>query len=134
MALCSCLSFFVLWQSHTLFGTWVYHHGTMCHVHLWPWPLTSISILYFHHEFESGKISSLFDIGIPNFGISVYHHEITCWVHSWPKYDLDLWPICSWQGVSLASFTHSFYLDASVFQSKTVNLLFNSQNFLTEPI
>ena len=35
MALCSGLSFFVLWHSHTLFGTWVYHHGTMCRVHSW---------------------------------------------------------------------------------------------------
>ena len=34
-ALCSALSFFVLWHSHTLFGTWVYHHGTMCRIHLW---------------------------------------------------------------------------------------------------
>ena len=35
MALCSGLSIFVFWHSHTLFGTWVYHHGTMCHVHSW---------------------------------------------------------------------------------------------------
>ena len=35
MALCSGLTFFVLWQIHTLFDTWVYHHGTMCRVHLW---------------------------------------------------------------------------------------------------
>ena len=43
----------------------------------------SISKLYFHHEFESGKMSLLFDKGIPNFGIWVYHHETTCCVHSW---------------------------------------------------
>ena len=35
MALHSGLSFFVLWHSHTLFGIWVYHHGTMCRVHSW---------------------------------------------------------------------------------------------------
>ena len=45
MVLCSGLSFFVLRHSHTLFGTWVYHHGTMRHVNTWPlkgldlWPL-----------------------------------------------------------------------------------------------
>ena len=49
----------------------------------WPWPLTSISKLYFHNEFESGKMSLLFDIGTPNFCIWVYHHE-TCCVHSRP--------------------------------------------------
>ena len=80
MALCSGLSFFVLWHSHTLFGTWVYHHGKMCRSS----PLTSISKLYFQHGFESGKMSLLFDIGIPNFGIWVYYHETTCCVHSWP--------------------------------------------------
>ena len=42
---------------------------------VWHWPLTSISKLYFHHEFEPGKMSLLFDIGIPNFGILVYYHE-----------------------------------------------------------
>ena len=33
MALCSGHSFFVLWHSHTLFSTWVFHHGTMWRVH-----------------------------------------------------------------------------------------------------
>ena len=35
MALCSGLSFFVLWHNHNLFGMWVYHHGTRCHAHSW---------------------------------------------------------------------------------------------------
>ena len=35
MVLCLDLSFFSLWYSHTLFGTWVYHHGTMCCIHSW---------------------------------------------------------------------------------------------------
>ena len=35
MALCSGLSSFVLWHNHTLFGMWVYHHGTMCLAHSW---------------------------------------------------------------------------------------------------
>ena len=36
MASCSGHSFFVLWYSHTKFGTWVYHHGMMCNIHSWP--------------------------------------------------------------------------------------------------
>ena len=44
MALCSGHNFLVFWQSHTIFGTSVYHHGAMCHIHseplhdfdLWP--------------------------------------------------------------------------------------------------
>ena len=56
------------------------------------------------------KLSLLFDIGIHNFGIWVYHHETICCVRSWLLYDLDLWPIGRWQGVSLVSFTHSFNL------------------------
>ena len=39
MALCSGHSHtvhIVLWLSHTMFGTWVYHHGMKCHVHSWP--------------------------------------------------------------------------------------------------
>ena len=42
---------------------------------------SSISNLYFHHGFRSGKMSLLLDIGMPNFGIQVYHHETTR-VHS----------------------------------------------------
>ena len=36
-----------------------------------------ISKLYFHHGFDSGEMSLLFDIDIPNFSIWVYHHETT---------------------------------------------------------
>ena len=51
---------FCLWHCHTMFGTWVYHHGTICCIHSWPlydldlWP--QYQNLYFHHEFKSGKI------------------------------------------------------------------------------
>ena len=40
----------------------------------------NIKKLYFHHGFESGKMSLLFDIGIPNVGLWVYHHETACFV------------------------------------------------------
>ena len=78
----------------------------------WPWSLTSISKLYFHHGFKSYKMTLPFDLGILNFGMWVYHRNTTCCVHSWLWYDFDLWPICGWRGVFLVSFSHSFYLVA----------------------
>ena len=98
MALCSGHSFFVLWHSHTMSGTWVYHHGTMCRVHsgplldldVWPQYQNYISIMHL----SRARPSLLLDIGIPNFGIWMYHLETRFWVHSWPLYDLDLWPTC----------------------------------------
>ena len=36
MALCSGHSFFVLWHNYTMFGLWVYYHGTVCRVQSWP--------------------------------------------------------------------------------------------------
>ena len=35
IVLCSGHICFVLWHSYTIFGTWVFHHGTMCHIHSW---------------------------------------------------------------------------------------------------
>ena len=81
MALCSGLSFFVLWRSHNLFGTWVYHHGTMCRVH--SWTLYDIDLWPQHYIFTM-DLSLVRCLGIPNFGIWVYHHKTTCCVHSWP--------------------------------------------------
>ena len=113
MALCSGTAFFVLGHSHTMFGSWVYHHGTMCHIHSWPLYDLDLWHQYWNNIFIMNlsleRLSLLFDIGIPNFSIWVYHHETICCVHSWPLFDLDLWPIGRWQGVSLVSFTHSFY-------------------------
>ena len=112
MALCSSHSFLVLWNSHMMFGTWVYHHGTMCRVYSWPlydldlWPQFQTNI--FTINLSLARLSLLFDIGILNFGIWVYYHNTICCVQSWLLYDLDLWPICEWQGVSLVRFTHSF--------------------------
>ena len=101
-------AFFVLWHiSHTMFGMWVYHHGTMCHMHSWP-----LYDLDLSHQYESyiftmnlslARFSLLFDRGIPNFGLWVYHHETKCFVHSWPL--TYIWVV----GVSIVSITHSFY-------------------------
>ena len=32
---CPAQNFILLWHWLTIFGTWVYHHGTMCHIHSW---------------------------------------------------------------------------------------------------
>ena len=103
MALFSYHSFFVLWHSHTMFGTWVYHHGTMCRVQKWPLHDHDLWPQYYNYIFtissNLARSPLLFDTGILNFGIWVIHHETTCCVHSWPLYDLDLWPICGWRWV-----------------------------------
>ena len=72
-------------------------------------PLTLISELYFHHEFESNKMSFFWHRHTKfwHMGVSPW---VKCYSHSWPLYDLNLWPICGWPGVSLVSFTHSFNL------------------------
>ena len=95
---------FCLWHCHTMFGTWVYHHGTMCS--RLSWPLYDFDLCIFTTNLSLARSSMLFDIGIPRYGIWV----ITMRQHSWPLYDLDMCPICGWWGVSLVSFTHSFYL------------------------
>ena len=108
MALCSGHSF-LFFDVVILFGMTVWYDVSRTFMtSVWPWPLTSISIFYFHMNLSQARTSLHFDTGVTNFDISVYHHETTCCVHSWPLYDLDLWPICGWWGVSLVSFTHSF--------------------------
>ena len=78
---------------------------------VWPWPLTSISKLYFHHEFEYCKIViALWHRHFEFWHMGVSSWDFTCCVHSWPLYDLDLWPICGGRWISLVSFAHSFYL------------------------
>ena len=116
MALCSGHSFLVLWHSHTMFGTWVYPHGMMCHSwHLYDLDLWVQFQKYFHHEFESGMVIFAFLHRHTIFWPIVYNHETTCCVYSWPLYnDIDLWPVCVWQGIFSVSFTHSFYLVASI--------------------
>ena len=76
---------------------------------LWSWPLTSISKLYFHHEFESSKMSLLFDRQTQfwHMGVSPWNNMLCAFMTLvWP------WPLTyMWvAGVSLVSFTHCFYL------------------------
>ena len=99
-------AFFVLWHfSHTMFGMWVYHRGTMCRMHSWPLYDLDLSPQYesyiFTMNLSLARFSLLFDRGIPNFGLWVYHHETKCFVHSWPL--TYMWVA----GVSIMSITHS---------------------------
>ena len=100
-------AFFVLWHfSHTMFGIWVNHHGTMCRMH--PWPLYDLVLspqyesYFFTMNLSLARFSLLFNRGI-NFGLWVYHHETKCFVHTWPL--TYMWVA----GVSIVSITHSFY-------------------------
>ena len=66
----SDLSFFLVWHWPTIFGTWVYHHKTMCRVHSWSrldvdlWPPGQFyRLLSCLHVQPVTSVS--FDIGIP---------------------------------------------------------------------
>ena len=99
-----------------MFGTKVYHHGTMCGVYFLPLYGLALWTQYQHFVFtfylSLTRSSLLFDIGIPKFGIWVY---LTMRQHVMYILDLDLWPICGWRGVSLLESTHSFYLVSCMF-------------------
>ena len=75
----------VLWHGAQIFVLFIYllaflsfdtvlpclAHETMCHIHTWPWPLASISKLYFNHEFLPG-LNRLFSVTCsPTVGSSV---------------------------------------------------------------
>ena len=45
------------YRSHTMFGTWVYHHVTMCHVH--SWPLYELGPQYQNHIFINLSLARL---------------------------------------------------------------------------
>ena len=48
------------WHSHTIFGTWVYHHGTMCHIHSRPLSvLDFVLVLDFHDSTLDSKPESI---------------------------------------------------------------------------
>ena len=91
MVLCSGLRFFVLRLSHTLLLECITMVRCVTYIH--EHCISLIFDLNIKIYLESGKMSLLFDIGIPNFGIWVYHHE-TILTLVWPW----LWPICGWQG------------------------------------
>ena len=115
---CPAHNFLWVWHWLTIFGTWVYHHETMCHVHIWS--LFDIGL------WSQGQIYRVFDMfscpahnffmvwqWLTIFGTWMYHHETMCHVHSWSRYDLELWP----QGQIYRVFdmfscpAHKFFLD-----------------------
>ena len=106
-------SFCVLWHNHTIFGTWVYHHEIMCHMHSWSlygldlWPQYPNYIFTMNLCF--GKIVFALWHRHTKFDMSGYiiMKKSTCCVHSWSLYHLQLFGVA---GVSVISFTHSFYL------------------------
>ena len=85
---------------------------TMVQSRIYPCPLYDLDLwphfqkLYFHHEFESGKIVLLFDTDIPNFGIWVNHYKTTSCVHPWPMYNLRaLWDLITWPTRFISPYT-----------------------------
>ena len=111
--LCVWATAFLSIDSNTISGTWVFNHRIMCHIHSWSlydldlWPQYQNYI--FTMNFCMGKIFFALWPRHTKFGSWVYHHETTCCIHSWPVYDLDF-DLYVVAGVSLVSFTHSFYL------------------------
>ena len=78
MALCLGVSFFVLWNSHTMFDTWVDHLGKMCHMHSWPYDL-DLWLWYQHYIFTMnlclGKIIFALWYRYTKLGTCMYQHE-----------------------------------------------------------
>ena len=140
---CVCL----LWQWHTIFSTWVYHHERMCLLHswswydidllisrsnfigfmtslcvraraflyfdishtvwhmsvspwynvsstfmtsVWPWPLTLISKLYIHYEFESGIIKTVF--ALLHRHTKFWHMSVSPWDNMLCTFLSLVWP------------------------------------------
>ena len=89
-------TFFLVWHWLTIFGTWVYHHQTICGVHLWSqcnidlWGKGQIYRVYDTALCSGHNFFVLWHISHTVFGKWVYHHVTMCCIHSWLLYDLDL--------------------------------------------
>ena len=94
--LCPALNFISVWCWLTIFGKWVYHNETMCHVHSWFWYDVDLwpQGLYSVNDMFSSPAHNyfLFWLWLTIFGTCIYHHERMYCVHSWSRYDVDLWP------------------------------------------
>ena len=66
IVLCSGHICFVLWHSHPIFGTWVFHHGTMCHIGMTLAFGLHIKIIFSPWICVLARKSLLVDLGIPN--------------------------------------------------------------------
>ena len=111
MALWSGLMFFVFWHSHTLFSTWVYHHGTMCRVHSWIlydldlWPQYQNYFLSWIWVWQD--VFPLWHTKFWQMGVSPWDKTLCTFLTLvWP------WPLTyMWLArLFVVSFTHRFYL------------------------
>ena len=91
------ITFFIVWHWLTIFGTWVYHHETMCRVHsssrydLELWPQGQIYRVFDMFSFPAHTFFVVWHWPTI-FGKWVYYHKTMCRVHSWSRYDHELWP------------------------------------------
>ena len=113
--LCVQASAFCLWHSHTLFDHLLvlYHHGTMCRIHSWTlfhlnlWPHYQKYI--FIMDLSLARCLCLLTQAYQIFGVGVSPWDnMLCTFLTLVL----LWPLtCMYMaGVSLVSFTHTFYL------------------------
>ena len=94
---CQAHNFYMVWHWLTIFGTWVYHHETMCSVHSWSrydlelWPQGQIYRVF--DMFSCSSHNFFLDWHWLNiFGTWMYHHQTMCREHSWSWFNVDLWP------------------------------------------
>ena len=87
---------FLVWHWLTIFGTWVYHHETMCCVYSWSrydlevWPKGQIYMVF---DWFRVQFITFFDWQLLTiYGTWVYHHTTMCRVHPWSRFDVDLLP------------------------------------------
>ena len=82
---CPGHNFFVLWSRHTIFGIWVYHYETMCHVYSWPlydldlWPQDK-KYQFFNMNSCLGHNFFVLCHRHPVFGRWMHHHAMMCHV------------------------------------------------------
>ena len=94
---CPAHNFFMVWHWLTIFGTWVYHHETMCRIHSWSrydlelWPQAQINRIF---DMFSCPAHNFFMVWhwLTIFGTWMYHYQTMCRVHSWSWFNVDLWP------------------------------------------
>ena len=84
---------FWVWHWLTVFGTWVYDHETMCHVHSWSRYDLELFKIYRVFEMFSCPAHNSFLVWhwLTIFGTWLYHKTM-CHIHLWSRFDVDLWP------------------------------------------
>ena len=96
---CFRVRLFLDWHWVTIFSTWVYHHTTMCRVHIHD-PDTTLN---FDLKVNANyRVFDMFSCPAHNsfldwqwltiFGTWVYHHKTMCCLHLWSRFDVYLRP------------------------------------------